>query len=45
MDNENKRTNLEIIVPRFALEFVLELLAHDNPQLEPQIREILKAYK
>lgn len=41
---KNKRTNLVIIAPRFALRFVLELLAKDNPQLAPRIKELLKAY-
>ncbi len=44
LDKENKRTNLVIVVPRFALRFVLELIAQDNPQLKPRIKELLKAY-
>lgn len=44
LDKENKRTNLWIIAPRFALRFVLELLAQDNPELAPKIKELLKAY-
>jgi len=44
LGNKNKRTNLKIIVPRFALPFVLELIAQDNPELAPKIKEILKAY-
>ena len=44
LNKENKRTNLVIVVPRFALRFVLELIAQDNPQLKPRIKELLKAY-
>ena len=44
LNKENKRTNLVIVVPRFALRFVLELVAQDNPGLAPKIKELLKAY-
>lgn len=44
MNGENKRTDCAIVIPQSALSFVLELLAHDNPQLKPQIEKIRKAY-
>ncbi len=45
MERKNKKTNLWIIAPRFALPVILELIAHDNPTLAPKIKELLKAYK
>lgn len=41
---KKKRTDFAIIVPKSALRFALELIAHDNPQLKPRIKELLKAY-
>lgn len=44
LNKENKRTNLVIVAPRFALKFILDLLANDNPSLKPAIEDLLKAY-
>lgn len=44
MEQKNKKTNLWIIAPRFALPVILVLLAQDNPGLRPKIKEMLKAY-
>lgn len=45
MNTEKKSADYAIVIPQSALSFVLELIAHDNPQLKPTIEKILKAYK
>lgn len=45
LNTEKKSADFAIIIPQSALSFVLELLAHDNPQLKPTIEKILEAYK
>lgn len=41
---KNKKADYIIIAPQSAFRFVLELIAHDNPSLRAQIKEILEAY-